>query len=56
MLFTLVTTDWDLWEQAVKSVPTIVRESCRTLASMEYLRHPLGDLNKFWEGMIYSFR
>jgi len=51
----LKSTDWDIWQQAVSSVPTIIRYKCQQLSAFELLNHSGGDLGKFWRELYDSF-
>jgi hypothetical protein len=53
--FSLATTDWDTWGEAVKAVPAIVKNRCQQVCGFEVLNHAGGPLNKFWRRMYDSF-
>ncbi len=56
VLYTVFSTDWDGLVEATRSVPEIVRSSCLKVAEFEYLDHPAGALNHFWDAMCDVYR
>lgn len=54
-LYNVSSTDWDLFGNAIKSVPTIAKNRCQQIAGFEALKHAGGDLNKFWRAMYDYF-
>ena len=52
---TIFGTDWGLLAKAVKGVPVIVKNRCQQIAGFERLKHPGGQLNRFWTAMYNSF-
>lgn len=46
--FSVATTDWSLVERASDSVDKIAAYHCEQFAQLERLRHPGGDLQRFW--------
>lgn len=52
---TVFGTDWGLLAKAVKGVPVIVKNRCQQIAGFECLKHPGGQLNKFWTAMYNSY-
>ncbi len=53
--FSISTTDWDLYQDAVRAVPAIVKNRCQLICSFEVLNHPGGPLGEFWQAMYESF-
>ena len=48
--------DWDVWLKAMQAVPAIVKSRCRTTAQFELIKHPGGDLHRFWAALEESFK
>ena len=55
ILYTIRQTDWDALVKATNSVPANFKHACELMAFMEYERHPIGDLNRFWDAMYAVF-
>ena len=49
--FSVTTTDWNTWAQAVGAVPAIVKNRIQLIAGLEVLNHPGGPLNEFWRNI-----
>ena len=47
--------DWDVWLTAMKSIPVIVKSQYRKLVEFELIKHPGGDINKFWQTMYDGY-
>lgn len=54
-LFTIGDSDWDVLVRATKSVDSIVRNRCMTIAVLHSREHPGGDLYRFWVAMTEVF-
>jgi hypothetical protein len=39
----------------MKAVPVIAKSRCKTVAQLDLIKHPGGDLNRFWTAMEESF-
>lgn len=52
---TIVGTHWSLLAKAIHGIPVIVKNRCRHIAGVERLKHPGGQLNKFWTAMYNCF-
>jgi hypothetical protein len=56
ILLTIASADWDKLVAATQSITPIVRSRCLTIAEMELLNHPGGQLQRFWQAMFNVFR
>lgn len=53
-IITISSNDWELYGKAVKSTNPIKRATIRRIAGSEIIKHPGGELNKFWRN-IYKY-
>lgn len=56
VIFTILSTDWDIMVKAVNSVGPIVRNRCNAEAELHLHDHKGGKLHTFWSAMAESFR
>ncbi len=55
-LYSLATTDWELWAQAVRSVPELIRSRVLTVIELHLLEHRDGTMEgQFWKNMRQAF-
>lgn len=54
-LYDINETDWVLLANALSSIPVITREAILKEIRYEQLRHDVGKLRQFWDGVFNVF-